>query len=56
MGIESYGYKGLLPYWASAVSPPHKNATNVEECGCCIVTKEERWEDIASTIIFVKIT
>ena len=24
-------------YWASAVSPPHENATNVKDCGCCIV-------------------
>ena len=36
-------YKDPLPYWASAVSPPPKNATNVEECGCYIVKKDERW-------------
>ena len=29
--------------WARAVSPPPKNATNVEGCGCYIVKKDERW-------------
>ena len=29
--------------WATAVSPPPKNATNVEGCGCYIVKKGERW-------------
>ena len=37
MGIESY-YN-----WARAVSPPPKNATNVEGCGCYIVEKDDRW-------------
>ena len=27
-------------YWASAASPPPKNATNVEGCGCYIVKKK----------------
>ena len=29
--------------WARAVSPPPKNGTNVEGCGCYIVKKDERW-------------
>ena len=29
--------------WARAVSPPPKNATNVEGCECCIVKKDKRW-------------
>ena len=29
--------------WARAVSPPPKNATNVEVCRCYIVKKDERW-------------
>ena len=28
-------------YWASAASPPTKNATNVEGCGCYIVKKKD---------------
>ena len=43
MGIESYRVHDTLPYWASALSPPPKNATNVEECGCCVMKKDERW-------------
>ena len=35
MGIECY-------HWTRALSPP-KNATNVEEYGCYIVKKDERW-------------
>ena len=50
MGIGSYyvydnatDYKDYWANWASPVSPPPKNATNVEGHGCYIVKKDERW-------------
>ena len=51
MGIGSYNvydnttdYKDYCANWASAVSPPPENTTNVKECGCYIVKgKDERW-------------
>ena len=51
MGIESYNvydnttdYKDYCANWASAVSPPPENTTNVTECCCYIVKgKDERW-------------
>ena len=51
MGIESYhvydnttNYKDYQANWASAVSPPPKNATDVKGCAYYIVKiKYERW-------------
>ena len=40
MGIGSYH---VYYNWARAVSPPLKNANNVEGCGCYIAKKDERW-------------
>ena len=44
-GIGSYHvYHNTTDYkdhWASAASPPPKNATNLEGCGCYIVKKDE---------------
>ena len=38
--------------WARAVSPPLKNATNVEECECYIVKKDERWVTYARYYVY----
>ena len=51
MGIGSYhiydnttDYKDYWANWASSVSEPPKNATNVKGCGCYTVKrKDERW-------------
>ena len=43
MGIGSYhvydNTTDYKDYWVGAASPPPKNATNVEGCGCYIVKK-----------------
>ena len=45
MGIGSYhvydNTTDYRDYWESAVSPPTKNATNVEEFGCYIIKIDE---------------
>ena len=45
MGIGSYhvydNTTDYKDYWVGAASPPPKNATNVEGCGCYIVKKDE---------------
>ena len=44
MGIGSYNVHDNTidyhDYWASAVSPPPENGTNVEGCGCYIVKEK----------------
>ena len=43
MGIGSYNvYDNTIDYqdyWVGAASPPPKNATNEEGCGCYIIKK-----------------
>ena len=45
MGIRSYNVHDntidYQDYWASAASPPPKNAINVEQCGCYIVKEKD---------------
>ena len=45
IGIDRYyGYDNTTDYqdhWASAVSPPLENATNVKECGCYMVKEKD---------------
>ena len=45
MWIGSYNvYSNAIDYqdyWTSAASPPPKNATNVEVCGCYIIKEKD---------------
>ena len=45
MGIGSYHVHhnaiNYQDYWAGAASPPPKNVTNIEECGCYIVKEKD---------------
>ena len=41
------GSHNVFYNWKRAVSPPPKNATSVEGCGCYIVEKSEKWATYA---------
>ena len=52
MGIGSYNiYDNTIDYqdyWVGAASPPPKNATNEEGCGCYIVKKRWKWKGMGN--------
>ena len=56
MGIGSYhlydNTTDYRDYWASAVSPPPENSTNVEECGWYNVN--EKYESDRASVTYTK--
>ena len=54
MGIGTYHVYDNTTHWASAVSPPPENATNVKEYGCYIVEEKDESKRVWVTYTTIK--